>query len=62
MAFDKGSVELLIKWRKAMEQLLAEQKVVVIADKINAFNRVLSNPAKNIYNNGIKQFQLLEDA
>ena len=62
MVFGKGSVELLIKWRESMEQLLTDQKVVVIANKINAFNRVLSNLSKNIFNNGIQQFRLLEEA
>ena len=38
IVFGKGSVELLIKWRKAMEQLLSEQKVTEIVDKISAFN------------------------
>ena len=60
--FKKGSVKLLIKWSKAMEQLLAKQKVTEIADRISAFNQVLSNPAKNLYNNVIQQFRLLQDA
>ena len=62
IVFGKGSVELLIKWREAMEQLLAEQKVTEFTDKISAFNRMLSNPAKNVYNNGIQQFCLVQDA
>ena len=62
VVFSKGSVELLIKWREAMEQLLADQKVTNLQDKINAYKRVLKNPAKNIYNNGIHQFRLLADA
>ena len=62
VVFGKGSVELLIKWREAMEQLLNDQKVVDLQDRINAFNRVLKNPAKNIYNNGIHQHRMLADA
>ena len=52
--FCKGLVELLIKWRETIEQLLTDQKVTDVGDKINAFNRVLANPAKNIYNNGVQ--------
>ena len=62
IVFGKGSVELLIKWRETMEQLLKDQKVKEIQDWINAFNRVLRNPAKSIYNNGINQHRLLQDA
>ena len=62
IVFGKGSVELLIKWREAMEQLLKDQKVSSMQDWIGAFNRVLKTPAKNIYNNGINQHRLMQDA
>ena len=44
-----------------MEQLLADQKVTNVGNKINDFNRVLTNPKKNIYNNGVKQHCLIKE-
>ena len=44
-----------------MKQLLTDQKVTNVGDKINAFNRILANSAKNIYNNGVQQFFLLKE-
>ena len=62
VVFRKGSVELLIRWRESMHQLLADQGVTAKQDIINAHNRVLGNPSKNVYNNGVQQFKNTEDA
>ena len=62
VVFQKGSVKLLIKWQETIEQLLADQKMTNLGDKINAFNRFLANLAKNIYNNGVQQHLLFEES
>ena len=59
--FRKGTVEQLLKWREAVENILTEQAVSGVNATISTYNRVLANPAKNHYNNGIQQACNKED-
>ena len=61
IVFKHGTVEELLLWKNSIENVLNEQGVTGTTNIISTFNRVLGNPAKNHYNNGIQQARHAED-
>ncbi len=61
IVFKHGTVEELLLWKNSIENVLNEQGVTGTTNIISTFNRVLGNPAKNHYNNGVQQARHAED-